>query len=119
VILFAFLTNSATAKEYIALAGNTRHPAHRVKAIMEAVNASPAKTVRVTIRKDGTEFTFKTEAADLQRDCGNHYWTYNITAADRREFERIFGRSADYGPEHILRVEYGRAVLYEAEVEAA
>ena len=114
-ILFAFLTNSATAVEYIAIAGNPRHPAHRIKAIMAALNDSPAVTVRVTVRKDGTELTFKTEAADLRRDCGNHYSTWHIQAADRREFERIFGRNAEYTPEEILRIEYGRAVLYEAE----
>jgi len=117
-ILSDFLENSATAAEYIALAGNPRHPAHRIKAIMAAVKATEAKTVRVTIRKDGTELTFKTEAIDLRRDCGIHYSTWHIAAADRREFERLFGRSGDYGPEHILRVEYGRKVIYEAEVGA-
>ena len=117
-MLYEFLTNDALKAEYRALAGNSRHPAHRIKGIMEAVNATEAKTVRVTIRKDGTEFTFKANADDLRRDCGNHYITWYIAGADRREFERLFGRSADYGPEHILRIEYGRTVLYEAEVEA-
>jgi len=41
-----------------------------------------------------------------------------IAAADRREFERLFGCS-DYGPEDILRIEYGRAVIYMAEDGAA
>ena len=117
-ILLDFLTNSATAEEYVALAGNPRHPAHRIRGIMEAVNASPAVTVRVTIRKDGTEFSFKVNADDLRRDCGSSYITWHIAAADRREFERLFGRGASYGPEHILRIEYARSVLYEAEVAA-
>jgi len=117
-ILFDFLTNSAIAKEYVALAGNPRHPAQRIKGIMEAVNASEAKTVRVTIRKDGTEFAFKTNADDLRRDCGYSYGTWHIAAVDRREFERLFGSSASYGPEHIVRIEYARSVLYEAEVAA-
>ena len=117
-ILLAFLENSATAREYIALSGNPRHPAHRVKAIMRAMSATAAKTVRVTIRKDGQEFAFKTGAAELRRDCGsNHYWSHNIAAADRQEYERRFGRS-DYGPEDIVRIEYARSVIYEAEVDA-
>ena len=114
-ILVAFLENSAVAKEYAALTGNPRHPAHRLKRIMEAMRTTPAKTVRVTICKDDVDFSFKTEADEFRRDCGSHYWTHNIAAADRREFERLFGRHADYGPEDILRIEYGHAVLYEAQ----
>jgi len=114
-ILIAFMQNSAVAAEYAALMGNPRHPAHRVKRIMEAMEATPAKTVRVTICKDDVEFTFKTEATEFRRDCDRHYWTHYIAAADRREFERLFGSNADYGPEDILRIEYGHAVLYEAQ----
>ena len=116
-ILIAFLENSAVAKELIALDGNPRSQAHRVKAIMRAMSASAAKTVRVTIRKDGQELTFKAEADQFRRDCGSYYSSWRIEAAGRREFERLFGRG-DYGPEHVLRIEYGRAVLYEAEVGA-
>jgi hypothetical protein len=111
--------NIAVAKEYAALAGSPRHQAHRVKAIMDAVKAADAKTVRVTIRKDSEELTFKTEAQQFRHDCGLHYWAHHIAAADRKEYERLFGRHNDYGPEDIVRIEYGRAVLYEAEVGAA
>jgi hypothetical protein len=117
-ILTAFLENSAVAKELIALGGNPRCQAHRVRGIMEAMRGTDAKTVRVTIRKDGQELTFKTEADQFRRDCGSYYSTWRIEAAGRREFERLFGRG-DYGPEHVLRIEYGRAVLYEAGVAAA
>ena len=119
VILYAFLTISATAAEYKALTGNPHHPAHRVKRIMKAMNDTPAKTVRVTIRKDGVEFTFKTEADELRRDCVSYYGIWRTQASDRREFERLFGRCSHYVPEDILRIEYGRTVLYEAEVAVA
>ena len=118
-ILYAFMQNSAVAAEYAALVGNPRHPAHRAKRIMEAMSATTAKTVRVTICKDDVDFTFKTEADGFRRDCVNRYWTHKIQAADRREFERLFGHSADYSPEDILRIEYGRTVLYEAQEVAA
>jgi hypothetical protein len=113
-ILYGFLANDATAAEYRAIAENPRHKAHLVKRIMQAVGAATAKTVRVTIRRGGVEFAFKTGADEFRRDCGNYYWSHNIAAADRREFERLFGRG-DYGPEDILRIEYGRKVVYEAE----
>lgn len=37
-------------------------------------------------------------------------------AADpsRREFERLFGRNADYSPEDVVRITYGRNMIYEA-----
>ena len=114
-ILLAFLKNDAVSKAYIALAGNTRHTAHYIRKIMTAVNSITAKTVRVTIRKDGKEFTFKTDADDLRRDCGFTYGTWHIAAQDRREFERLFGRHCYYSPEEIMRIEYGRTAIYEAE----
>jgi hypothetical protein len=36
-------------------------------------------------------------------------------AADRRKFQELFGRSACFKPEDILRIEYARSVIYEAE----
>ena len=118
-MLDEFLTNDALAAEYAAIAGNPRHPAQRVKRILDATCTTAAKTLRVTICKDDVDFSFKVEANDLRRDCGSSYAPWRIAAADRREFEKTFGHSASYGPEDILRIEHGRTVIYEAEVEAA
>ena len=91
---------------------------HTLRAIMTAMNASPAKTVTVTIFKDGKAFSFKTEASDLRRDCGSHYNSWNIAASDRRAFAERFGRNADYAPEEILRITYGKRTLYEKPAQA-
>ena len=77
------------------------------------MESSSAKTVNVTIRKDGTEFTFKTETSPLRRDCQSGYNTWCMAAADRREFEQIYGRSADYYPQEIQKITYARKVLYQ------
>lgn len=114
-MLLQFLENDALIAAYQALVEHPENPVHIVRKIMEAMNASSAKTVNVTIRKDGGEFTFKTEAAELRRDCTNHYNTWNIAAADRRAFEKRFGRSADYTPQEIVRITYAKNVLYQAE----
>lgn len=114
-ILLQFLENDALIAAYQALVERPESPVHIVKKIMDAMNASSAKMVNVTIRKEGEAFTFKTEAAELRRDCTNHYSTWNIAAADRRAFEKRFGRSADYSPEEIVRITYARNVLYQAE----
>lgn len=117
-LLMEFLQNDALRTAYNAFIEDAQNRVHFIKRIYYAVTSTDAKAVRVTIRKNGTEFTFKTDADTLRQDCGNSYYIYRIVAADRREFERLFGRGADYYPEEIVRIEYGRAVLYEAEVAA-
>lgn len=113
-MLFDFLYNDAVLKEYRAILADTGNPVHLIKKISAAMAATSAKTVNVTIRKNEKEFTFKTEAFSLRGDCGSHYNSWSIVAADRRKFEELFGRSADYTPEEILRITYARNVLYEA-----
>jgi hypothetical protein len=112
-MLLAFLCADAVAAEYAAILENPLAPIHKVKRIMAAVSASPAKTVTVTICKDDTEFTFKTEAQEFRRDCTSSYSNWNIAAPDRRAFKQRFGRNANYRPEEILCIAYARSVLYQ------
>lgn len=114
-MLYDFLYHDAVWKEYQAILADTENTVHIIKKISEAMTATTAKTVNVTVLKNGTEFTFKTEASDLRRDCGCYYDTYPIVAADRRKFEKLFGRGEHYTPEEIVRITYGKAILYEAE----
>ncbi|HCA28086.1 MAG TPA: hypothetical protein DEP23_00150 [Ruminococcaceae bacterium] len=110
-----FLENDVLKLKLQSIIDNPDSTLHRIKEIMKAVGESGAKTVNVTILKDNQEFTFKTEADTLTRDPGNHYSNWYIAAADRREFEKVFGRSADYTPDEITQITYGRNTLYEAE----
>lgn len=71
------------------------------------------KTVNVTVNIEGKELTFKYEADTLRKDCGSHYCTWDIQAKDRREFERLYGRNADFTPENITKITYGRKTIYE------
>jgi hypothetical protein len=112
-MLSDFLFADAVAAEYRALVDNPANPVHRVKRIIAAVSGSSAKTITVTIHKDNIDFTFKAEAAEFRSDCTSTYHEWNIKAADRREFERLFGRCAQYGPDDIVRIEYARSVIYE------
>jgi hypothetical protein len=113
-MLAAFLRADMVEAEYAAILASPLNPVHRVKRIMAAVGAS-AKTVTVTICVNDIDFTFKAEAAQFRSDCTSHYSDWNIVAADRKEYERRFGRSARYGPEDILRIEYARSVIYQAQ----
>ena len=114
-MLSAFLEGDVVAAAYMEIVKNPSNPVHRVKRIMRVLSASSAKTVTVTIRKDEVDFTFKADASQFRSDCISHYSDWNIVASDRREFERLFGRGAHYGPDDILRIEYARSVLYTAE----
>ena len=113
-MLFRFMYNDLLAKEYEAIVSNPTNPVHTVKKIMTAVNRVDAKTVNVTILKDGREFTFKTNTDPLRRDCTSDYPDWHMAAADRRLYKSIFG-SKNYTPQDIVRITYGRKVLYEAE----
>lgn len=112
-MLYSFLYNAAVLREYQAIKADTENPVHTVKKIMAAMQTTSAKTVNVTICKDGIEFTFKTEAHVLRGDCQSYYNTWCMTAADRREFEQLYGRSTDYYPQEILKITYARSVLYQ------
>lgn len=116
--LLQFMKNDALLTEYQALVQDTGSPLHRMKAITEAVSSCGAKMVTVTVQKAGEQLTFKTEADQL-KGYRNNYSTYRIPAADRREFERLFGRYADYTAEDIVKITYGRNTIYEAPVAPA
>ena len=111
--LLHFLRNDALMAEWNALMQDTGNPIHRMKAITDAVTGCGAKTVTVTIQKDGQELTFKT-SADYLKGHRSYYNSSGIPASDRREFERLFGRYAEYHAEDIVKITYGRNTIYEA-----
>ena len=114
-ILCDLLCSELVRAAYQALFEDSDNPVHSVKRIIRAVRASGAKTVHITILKNGVEFTFKTEAGPLCRDCTDGYGTWQMEAPDRRKFEEAFGRNEEYRPEEIVRITYGRSVLYQRE----
>lgn len=112
-ILLEFLENDALLAEYQTLMEDTGDPVHRMKAITDAIKTSGGKTVTVTIQKEEQELTFKTEASSLT-GYKKGYNTFDIPASDRRKFEKLFGRYADYTAEDITKITYGRNTIYEA-----
>lgn len=111
--LSGFLENDALLEAYQSLMQDTENPIHRMKAITDAVRSINAKNVTVTVQKDGQELTFKAAAHSLTGPQ-NFYSAYDISAQDRRDFERLFGRHTNYTAEDIIRLTYGRNTIYEA-----
>ena len=113
--LLTFLENDVLREEYRLIIENPHHRAHYIKRIIDAATTTAAKSFRVTIRRDGTELTFKADANQFRHDCEYSYQMYNSPAAERQKFERAFDSRGVYHPEEILRIEYGRSVIYQAE----
>lgn len=112
-LLLRFLKNDALLAEYQTLEQDAASSIHRMRAITAAVNGCGGKAVTVTVQKDGKELTFKTGVNGLQ-GYHSYYSPSLIAVPDRREFERLFGKGADYTPEDIVRITYGRNTIYEA-----
>ena len=120
-ILYEFLLQDLIKEEYDAILNNPSNSAHTVKQIIHAVSSSGAKTVNVTIRRGDAEGTFKFGADLLARDCGSSgYNTWSLTKSERERFEELFGTHKSYfQPQEIVRITYGRRVLFESGLETA
>lgn len=112
--LLQFLKNDALMAEYQTLVQDTANPLHRAKAITEAVIGSGAKAVTVTIQKNDQEFAFKVEADHLAGQRSSYNSSRIVAAADRREYERRFGRFVCFKAEEITKITYGKNTIYEA-----
>lgn len=113
-ILAQFYNNALLKKELQSIYNDPGNVLHRVKAIINAVEQSGAKTVNVTVNKDDKDFTFKYETRTLKFAPDSYYSSYYMKASDRREFENLFGRSTDFYPNEITQITYGRNVIYDA-----
>jgi hypothetical protein len=110
-----FLENDAVKAELAAIYANPAHDAHTVRAIIEAAKKRDCVTVSVTTRIDGKYLTFKTQASDLHQDGQSGYSDYRMDADGRRDFKETYGNLGKYFPKDIVKITYGRAVLYEKE----
>lgn len=112
-MLAQFIRNDYLQNELDKIIEDPSNILHKIRGIIGAVKDSGAKMVTVTINKNGEDFTFKYEADHLIYDPGNHYSSWWIKASDRQEFENRFGRYADFHPEEITQITYGRNTIFE------
>lgn len=120
-ILYEFLLRDIIKKEYDAILNDPSDSAHTVKQIIQAVSSSGAKTVNITIRRGDAEGTFKFGADLLTRDCEScGYNIWSLTKSERERFGELFGtHKSDFHPQEIVRITYGRRVLFEDSLETA
>lgn len=100
-------------EKYDAILADPDNPFHRMRQISDAVRASGAATVRVTIEKDGAQATIRTSAKSLS---GYHptYNDFDAPAADRKAFRDAFGSLASFSANDVRTITYGRKTIYEA-----
>lgn len=102
-------------KEFLEIQNDKTNILHLQKSIKESITGQ--KTVNVTIFKDNKEFTFKTGTVALKL-CSmiDYYSPYYIVAKDRKKFYELFGESADYTADEIVKITYGKKNIYVKEV---
>lgn len=110
-IQYKFIVMEVLKEDLENLYKDTENDIHIRKAIKDGIDAFDCKTVNVTTVIDGKELTFKTESCQFTRD-GGYYSTYDIVAKDRKEFELLYGRNANYNPKDITKITYGKKELY-------
>ena len=105
--------DDATKAELLALMNNTDNILHTIKRIMASTKSGNYKTVNVTTVIDGQELTFKTEASEFHRCPSSYYHASNIANSDREKFKKLYGGHAEYYPKDIVKITYGKTILYE------
>ncbi|MCM1285703.1 MAG: hypothetical protein NC213_03595 [Acetobacter sp.] len=113
-ILVQFYQNTALRKELQKIYDDPEHELYKIKAIMNAVERTCAKTVNITVNKDNKEFTFKYDADRLRLDPKGHYWNWGMKSSDERTFENIFGGFAHFYANDITKITYCRNVIYDS-----
>lgn len=114
-ILLTLQKNELIRAELSALEQMEDSPAHRVRDIISAAKGTTAKTLNVTVHKDGKELSFKMEASALTRDPSTFYSSWDIPSKDRRAFEETFGSHEHFYPKDIVDISYCGKSIYSAE----
>lgn len=93
---------------------DSNHPIHKRKEIVDIIKDGEYTNVHVFINKNGIDFDFKYDASVLKNYWDYSYLSeYNMPAPDRRNYEKIFGRHADFYYEDIYKIEYRGKPIYE------
>ena len=88
---------------------------HRQRNISKAINESGAKSVNVTIQRDGKDFTFKYDAYKLGCNAYMDYHSWDMPAKDRENFRNMFEEGSRFYPQEITSITYRGKTIYEAE----
>ena len=92
---------------------------HTRRAIMKSVADRRMKTVCMEVRKDGESVTVKIAASTLRSAETPCYSPWCMDTPSRMKLAARFGRSSDVYPDDVVKITYGRKVLYERKADAS
>ena len=92
---------------------------HARRAIMRCVADKNMKTVNLEIRKDDESTIIKIEASALRCIDDSYYSPWRMDAPSRYKLVERFGRNTEVYPDDVVKITYGRKVLYERKAEVS
>lgn len=102
-------------RETAAQLENTPGEHHTRRAIMRSVADVRAKTFNLEIQKGGGTVSVKIEKEALMRKNDSYYSPWSMDASSRRKLKECFGPGADVRPNDVMKITYGKKVLYARE----
>lgn len=92
---------------------------HARRAIMRSVADRNMKTVNLEIRKGDESTIIKIETSALRCMDNSYYSPWRMDAPSRYKLVERFGRNTEVFPEDVVKITYGRKVLYERNAEVS
>ncbi len=92
---------------------------HARRAIMRCVAGQNMKTVNLEIQKGDESAILKIETSALRCMNNSYYSPWRMDAPSRYRLVERFGRNAEVYPDDVMKITYGRKVLYERKTEAS
>ena len=115
-ILLELRKNEIIRDAYREIEANPNNPLYKQRAIINAVQKSGAKTVNVSVIKNGESYSFKYSAETLARLSNGEYSEWDIAVKERPGFEELFGKYSCFRPEDIASISYRGKTLYDADI---
>ena len=106
-------------REEVARMEATPGEYHARRAIMRSVAGQNMKTVNLEIQKGDESTIIKIEASALRCIDDSYYSPWRMDAPSRYKLVERFGKNTDVYPDDIVKITYGRKVLYERKAEAS
>mgnify|MGYP006867954176 CR=1 FL=1 len=107
------LWETGLLREEVARMEATPGEYHARRAIMRSIAGQNMKTVNLEIQKGDESTIIKIEALALRCMDDSYYSPWRMDAPSRYKLVERFGRNTEVYPDDVVKITYGRKVLYE------
>lgn len=107
------LWETGLLREEVARMEATPGEYHARRAIMRSIAGQNMKTVNLEIQKGDESTIIKIEASALRCMDDSYYSPWRMDASSRYKLVERFGRNTEVYPDDVVKITYGRKVLYE------